>query len=160
MIYTRPHHEKKVADGLLEKQIEAYLPTSKTLRQWSNKKKVIDMPLFPSYVFVYVRQMEEYYAGLNPGGALYYVKFGKQLARISDTIINNLKILTSKVGDAEVSSNYFTQGQTLLIKEGPLSGLQCEVVQHKNKEKLLVRVDLLNRCVLVDMQTQSLTLPE
>ena len=151
LIYTRPRSEKKVAERLSEEKVECYLPTMKTPRSWNDRKRIIETPLFPSYVFIYLRQLQDYYTGLGVEGVLYYVRFGKQIARVDDTIINSLKLLVDDGEGLEVSSEYFRPSETLLIKDGPLSGLSCEVVKHKDKEKILVRVNLLNRCILVDM---------
>lgn len=151
LIYTRPRSEKKVAERLSEAKIDFYLPTIMTPRTWHDRKKIIETPLFPSYVFIYLRQLQDYYAGLAADGVLYYVRFGKQIARVDELIINNLKLLVNDGKGLEVSSEYFRPSETLLITEGSLSGLFCEVVRHKDKEMLLVRVKLLNRCILIDM---------
>ena len=57
LIYTKPHHEKKVYTRLLERNINAFLPLTKRLRSWNDRKKYIDEPLFPSYVFIYLNDM-------------------------------------------------------------------------------------------------------
>ena len=51
-VYTKPRSEKKLADRLNEHGIEAYLPLRKTLKQWSDRKKMVEEPLITSYVFV------------------------------------------------------------------------------------------------------------
>ena len=51
-VYTKPHCEKKVAELLARKGIENYCPQNKVLKHWSDRKKIIHAPLFPSYVFV------------------------------------------------------------------------------------------------------------
>ena len=53
-IYTRPRAEKQVCQRLVEQGIEAYLPIRKTMRQWSDRKKMVEVPLFTSYVFVHI----------------------------------------------------------------------------------------------------------
>ena len=54
LIYTRPRHEKKVFLQLTEMKVRSLLPTTKKLRTWHDRKKYIDEPLFPSYIFVYL----------------------------------------------------------------------------------------------------------
>lgn len=117
---------------------------------------MVETPLFPSYVFVYIQKIQDYYISLGMEGALYYVRFGKQVARVDNTIIDNLKILLDKGKDMEVSTDYFKPTQKLLIRQGPFAGLSCEVVEYKDKKKILVRINLLNRCVLVDMSANHL----
>src|SRR5580700_10548458 len=51
-LQTRPRFEKKVAAELREKRIEAFLPVQNSLRRWSDRRQLVEMPLFPGYVFV------------------------------------------------------------------------------------------------------------
>ena len=73
-VYTKPGSEKKLADRLNEKGIEAYLPMRRTLKQWSDKKKMVDEQLITSYVFVHVFQ-KNYLTELNTPGAVKYIRF-------------------------------------------------------------------------------------
>ena len=52
VLYVKSRHERKVDDLLKENQLESFLPLVKTVRKWSDRNKIIQMPLFPSYVFV------------------------------------------------------------------------------------------------------------
>jgi len=92
LVYTRPHQEKKLASSLNEHQIEYYLPTIRTLRQWRDRKKFIDMPLFPSYLFCRLKNANDYYNSCNSEGFLYYVKSGKEVVRVAEKIIDNIRI--------------------------------------------------------------------
>jgi transcription antitermination factor NusG len=51
-LYTEPRHEKKVADRLLKLGVEVYCPLVTQIKQWSDRKKKVEVPLLPSYVFV------------------------------------------------------------------------------------------------------------
>lgn len=127
----------------------------KEVSVWHDRKKIIDKPLFSSYVFIYLSGMKDYYDGMDADGTLYYVKNGKDIARVSDEIVNNIKLaVLSK--DIEVSSDYFQPGNKLIITEGALTGLSCEVVEYESSQKLLVRVDLLQRNVLLTMPEHCL----
>jgi transcription antitermination factor NusG len=156
VIYTKPRHEKKVHGGLIEMNIECFLPTRKILRTWHDRKKFVDEPLFPSYLFIYIKDMKTYYDGLNTEGVLNYVRTGKKIARVSESVIESIKLLTSKDTDLEISDRYFQPGDKLVINKGPLTGLACEVVKFNSKEKLLVRVDLLQRNILVTLAQENL----
>lgn len=156
VIYTKPRHEKKAYGGLIEMKIECFLPTRKILRAWHDRKKFVDEPLFPSYLFIHIRDMKTYYDGLNTEGVLNYVRSGKKIARVSESIIESIKLITSKDTDLEISDRHFQPGDHLVIKKGPLTGLACEVVKFNSKEKLLVRVDLLQRNILVTLPQENL----
>jgi transcription antitermination factor NusG len=109
----------------------------------------VDEPLFPSYVFIYLKDLQNYYDGIDTEGALYYVKTGREVARVNESVVNNIKLVADKAKDIEVSDSRFQPGRRLVITKGALTGLSCEVVRYNCKEKLLVRVDLLGRNLLM-----------
>ncbi|MFB6456939.1 UpxY family transcription antiterminator [Chitinophaga sp. Hz27] len=156
LIYTRPRLEKKVVEQLATRGVSCYLPMVRASRQWSDRKKILTTPLFPSYVFVYLRNTSEYFAGQQTDGVVNYVRFGKSVAMVREKVINNIRLVIDECDEIDVSSEYFRQGQQLIIQEGPLAGLSCEMVQYKGKDKALVRVDLLQRSLLVDIQSAML----
>jgi transcriptional antiterminator RfaH len=157
LMYTRPRHEKKVHAGLKEMDISSILPMRKTLRVWHDRKKIVDEPLFPSYVFVYLDSAQHYYDGMDTEGVLYLVKSGKEPARVSESVINNLRLVTEQDdSEIEVSAIPFLPGQRMVISSGALTGLSCEVISINDRKKLLVRVDLLQRNLLLSMPAESL----
>ncbi len=156
LIYTRPRHEKKVHTFLTGKSITTFLPLKKKVRIRNNRKKVVDEPLFSSYIFVFLNGIEEYYMGADAEGSLYYVREGREIARVSESVIDNIKIVSKHSDDIEISNMRFQPGQRTMITEGALTGLICEVVEVDNKKKLLVRVDLLQRNILLTISEKSL----
>jgi transcriptional antiterminator RfaH len=156
LIYTKPRHEKKVHAHLTEMKVNSFLPTKKILRTWHDRKKYVDEPLFPSYVFIYLNDMKNYYAGMDAEGSLYYVKTGKEIARINDTVLNNIKLATDQAKAIEVSDVFFQPGRRLVISHGALTGLSCEVIEYKGAHKLLIRVELLQRGVLLTVPEEHL----
>ena len=155
VVYTRPNHEKKIANELSELEIEAFLPTVKTIRKWHDRKKYLEMPLFPSYVFIHLKNEQCYYSSLTTD-ILYYVKSGKKIATIPDTVIKNIQLVVNSGKEIEVSAEYLKPGKNLLIKDGPFTGCFCEVIEYKGKQKILVRIDLLQRGILLNLNVESL----
>lgn len=151
LIYTRPKQERKVSDQLLEKNIQTYLPLTRQRRKWSDRIKVISTPLFPSYLFAYVKSIYDYYDGISVEGSCYYVRTGKNPAIISNEEIGYIKVIETNGVNLEVSDQLFTIGQQLVIQQGPFAGLTCEVIQHKGKKRILVRVSILQRSILADL---------
>jgi transcriptional antiterminator RfaH len=156
LLYTKPRHEKKVLTRLAETKIKSFCPTKKTLRTWHDRRKYVDEPLFPSYVFIYLDEIRDYYQGMDVDGVLYYVKTGKEVARVQDSVINNIRLIADHSSEVEVTGAKFHAGQKMVIGKGALTGLSCEVVQYNNKEVLLVRVELLQRNVVVSLPTEHL----
>jgi transcriptional antiterminator RfaH len=156
LIYTRPNQERKIFEKLSLMQIEVFFPTKKVVRTWVAKKRCIDTPLFASYIFVFLKDTRDYYDCLAIKGVLYFVRTGKQIAEINDAIVNDLKLTTSWAKDVDVSTNHFRRGEQVIIHTGALSGLRCEVVKSDGKSKILVRVELLNRCILASFPSESI----
>lgn len=157
LIYTRPQREKKVASYLFQNGINAYLPLVKTLRQWHDRKKYIEAPLFPSYVFVYLKDVQCYYTSLSCDGALYFVKTKTENVRVSEKIIQDIQLVVSNAKDVEVSVEKLAAGQKVLVVEGPFAGLTCEVIEHKSRQKISVHVQCLQRNLLVQIPREFVT---
>jgi transcription antitermination factor NusG len=92
---------------------------------------------------------------MDAEGSLYYVKTGKEIARVNETVVNNIKLATSQTKDIEVSDSFIQPGRQLVINKGVLTGLTCEVVRVDSKKKLLVRVDLLQRNILLSLSEEN-----
>ncbi len=157
VIYTRPRHEKKVADHLNNLAVEHYLPTIRTLKVWNGRKKYVTLPLFPSYLFVKPATTQHYYESLSIPGVLHFLHSSKKLSEISDQVINKLKAIGNHQHlDCQLSSDHFCPGTIVNIQAGPFMGFPCEIIQNKGKHKILVRIELLQRSLLVDLPEDSL----
>jgi len=156
VVYTKPKHEKKVADQLLELNICSYLPLVKVLRTWHDRRKLIDMPLFASYVFVYLQKDEDYFDSLTIEGLLYYVRTGKQIATVNSSVIDNIRFTVENGKGIEVSTENLKPGKQLLIKAGAFTGRNCEVVEYGGRQKIVVRIELLQRNILLNMPVEDL----
>lgn len=156
VLYTKPNHEKKVDEQLRKMNLNSFLPTVKRLRIWCDRKKYVDVPLFPSYVFVQITNLQQYYKSLKIDGILNYVRVGNRIARISESIINDVRKVAVNGNDIEISSERFLRGTDLVIKEGPFAGFKCESVQYRGKQKLLVRINDLRQSILLNVPTDIL----
>jgi transcription elongation factor/antiterminator RfaH len=156
LIYTKPRHEKKVAEQLSKLEIESFLPATKTERKWCDRKKVVTSPLFPSYVFVKLGGIGNYIASLDVDGVLYFVRAGKKIAKVYEHVITDLKLLVHNSREVEISTDSIHTGERMLITDGPFTGFHCEVVNHMGHRKILVRVDLLQRNIMVKLNCNDL----
>lgn len=154
--YTKPRHEKKIADQMSESKIGNFLPTTRALRIWNDRKKYITTPLFPSYLFVYLEDTANYFNCLSITGLLYFVRQGKEIATISEELINNIRLMVNAGEALEVSGDQFEAGRKVTFQQGPFIGLTCEVVEHNSKSKVLVRVNLLQRNILMSVEMGTL----
>ncbi|MGN6601343.1 MAG: transcription termination/antitermination protein NusG [Ginsengibacter sp.] len=156
LIYTRPRMEKSVARELKEIQVVSYLPLVKSLRQWHDRRKLIEVPLFASYVFVRLCNLKDFHQCYNINGFVKFVRVGKELAKVDESIVKNLMIAIESGEKTEVSDIKFDRGEKLVILEGPLTGFYGELVQYKGKKRALVRVEMLGRNLVVDIASYIL----
>jgi transcriptional antiterminator RfaH len=156
LIYTNSKQERKVAGQLDKMKIQHYLPLVKVTREWSDRIKILNSPLFPSYLFVYLNQFKDYYLCLETQGALHFVRFGQKIARVEDSVISGLRIIVDAGEKIEVSFSAFQKGETVIITDGALAGLNCEVIQYHKKEMILVRIELLQRNLLLEVPVNHL----
>lgn len=140
IIYTRPRYEKRVQERLNQSNIECFLPQHRVLKIWHDRKKYINQPLFPSYIFVFLKDLKEYYYGFDVDGSLGYVKIGKEVAKVRESIISSIKMIQNSGLEIVVTDFCFSSGQKLKVPSGALSGMECEFVNYKNKKMGLIRV--------------------
>ena len=145
-VYTRSRSEKRLMELLSAKGIEAYVPLHKVVRQWSDRKKVVEEPLIRSYCFVKV-ESPDYYEVLNTPGAVRYVWFSGRPATIPERQINILKSITNSVVETESLPDTFRPGARVRVNGGPLKGLTGELVTISNKKKVILRLDQLQQVI-------------
>jgi len=150
-IYTKARNEKKVHERLLEQGIESYLPLVKTLRQWSDRKKWVEVPLLSSYVFVRVPQYQLREV-IQVDGAAKYISFEGKPAAIPDKQIDNLRLLVNGEADIEVTGEKLSPGDPVEVTTGSLRGLTGELIKINNKNKVVVRIDRLDINLVVKIQ--------
>ena len=157
IIYTRPHHEKNIYRQLQENKIEAYLPLQTTLRQWSDRKKKVTLPLFNCYLFVYI-SLKEYYWVLNVPGVIRYVCFEGKAAILSEKKIETIKKLVENRFELEEIDQLLQKGQKVKIITGPLTGINGELIFYSNKKRVIIRVEEINKCLTINVPLNNLKL--
>lgn len=138
-IYTRSRAEKKAHEELNRKGILTYLPLKKTVKQWSDRKKIVEEPLIKSYLFVYI-SAKEYAEVLMTNGVARFIYFSSQIASIPDQQINDLKLLLATDADLELIDYDIKQGEKVLIKAGPFKGVIAELVSIQSKQRIILRL--------------------
>jgi len=130
-VYTRPKWEKKVAELLTKKNIINYCPVRKVNKQWADRKKVIDEPLFTSYVFVCI-SASEYFAALETQGILNFVHWLGKPAIIKDEEINTIRHFLTTYKQVTAIQDVRSHDK-IRVLNGALMFLEGEVVEVKNK---------------------------
>jgi len=157
---VRPRHEKLVSMSLRGKGYEEFLPLAKSKRRWADRSPIIDMPLFPGYIFCDIERSEIGRIRCTHG-VVDVIRAGSAPLPANRSEIEGLR----KATEAEIqleSWPYIDPSTTgrLRIVSGPLSGLEGMLVQVRGKERLVLSVDLLCRSVLVELPPSSVELCE
>ena len=151
-VYTRPRFEKRVLKSLQEQGIEAYLPLIKTMRQWSDRKKMVEVPLFSSYVFVHITR-SHYDQVLQTHGVVKYITFEGKAATIPSNQIDNLKIIIDSNEKVETTWVTRRKGDHVVVTAGSLKGLMGELITEGNRKKVLVRIQGIDQNLTVEVHS-------
>jgi transcription antitermination factor NusG len=137
-VYTRPRWEKKVHKLLEEKGIESYCPLNKVHRKWSDRIKIVDEPLFKSYVFVKVNEEEKTSVRMTQGVVNFIYWLGKP-AIIKEKEIETIKKFLNDHHDVEVRPIDIKAGKKVMVQSGILMGKEGTVkkVMHKKVEVVI-----------------------
>jgi len=146
--YTRPNHEKKVAEQLDLRNIEQLLPLYSSMRQWRDRKVRLMRPLFPGYVFVRI-SLEKRLRVLEVPGIASLVGFGSQPVCMPEEDIQFLRRCMNHKTNVEPHP-YVAVGRRVRVKGGPLGGLKGVIVSSKNRTRLVVSFDLIQRSATVE----------
>ena len=150
VVYTKPNHEKAVSNELHKKGYEVYLPLLKERRKWSDRKKWIEFPLFRSYLFVRIDKKNALFV-LQTYGVIKVIKFGEKIGIVKDEIINSIRLMIEG-GYKPEPLDFFIKGDPVIVKDGPLKGLIGEVVRIDNNERLIVRIDVIQHSVSIQIE--------
>lgn len=156
-VYTRPRAEKLVFQRLVECNIESFLPMQKTIRVWSDRKKVVEKPLLSSYVFVRVRN-KHFPVIYNTNGVVKFVSFSGQPVSIPQKQIDNLRLIIDSDADVEVTSEKFEQGDYVEVINGSLIGLTGELIKIGSQNRVVVRIDRLDQNLILKIPKSFLRL--
>jgi len=154
-IYTHSRAEKRVESRLAENGIETYLPLQKTLRQWSDRKKMIEKPLISSYVFVRVTPKDFFTVRTTDGVVKFIMLQGKPVV-IPEVQITNLRILCGSDVEVAVSSDVYAKGDMVEVIYGSLTGLRGELIRVGRKHKVVIRIIQPGMNLTVDIKTTSI----
>jgi len=149
-LYTKSRQEKVVMQRLLEEGIEAYVPLHKVIRQWSDRKKLVEEPLIRSYCFVNVAPFRQHKV-LGVPGAVRYVWFSGKPAAIPAKQIDLLKIITGYNIPVECLSGNLMPGTKVKIIAGPMAGYCGEMISGSGKSRVIIRIEPLETAISISI---------
>ncbi len=154
LLYSKPRSEKKAAHELEIRGHQVYLPLQRTLRQWSDRKKWVEEPLFKSYLFVFTTLERNFYDILNVPGIVKFVNFEKSPAIVDAREIDLVKRMLGNTSDMEVATDLLEvhseeENVEVEIIAGPLIGTRGIILNRKGKTQLLVELTSMHQKILL-----------
>lgn len=149
--YTYPQAEKKVDRMLCERGIISFLPLQKVIRQWSDRKKKLEVPLFPNYIFLQATEIQRFEA-LNIKELVRYVSFEGRPTILNQKDIENIRLINKKQVAVEVEPiDHFKLGMKIRIIVGQLKGLEGLLIRKNGHQRLLIQIEALGQAVSVEI---------
>ena len=149
---VKHQHERGVEAALSSCEIEAFVPVYRAWRPWSDRRKELEIPLFPGYVFGFFPAPERVRV-LNTPGVGRVVGFGGVPAPVADEEIANIR--------AAIRSNlalrpwpFLKTGDRVRIERGPLRGVEGTLLREKTSLRLVIGIELLQRAVAVEVDAE------
>jgi transcription antitermination factor NusG len=148
-VSVRPRHEKLVTRHLQHRGLNCFLPLYRSVRRWRDRRKELDMALFPGYVFVNLNARDRL-GVLRAPGVLRFVTFQGQPATVPESEIRALESSLS-AGLRPQPHPYLRQGKKVRVKSGPLMDVEGIMVRRKEGFRLVLSVDLVMRSVMLEV---------
>jgi len=146
VFYTKSRQEKKVNELLKRSGFEVFLPVHKILRQWSDRKKKVEVPLFPAYIFVKVSE-DKIIEVLQTPGIAWNVKLDKKPAILHAhefTLINRF-LESGHTIETSVSSADFNRGDDVEVVDGAFKGFKGKVMMANDSQRFVVNIESIGQ---------------
>ena len=147
--YTVAKHEKTVAEHLRQRDVECFLPLYETVHRWKNGRHRVQLPLFPSYVFVRMGLRDKLRV-LQAPGLVQLVTFQGFPAALPDAEIHALRSGLS-AGIHAQPHRYLNVGSRVEICRGPLLGTRGILLRHQGQFRVVISVEMIMRSIAVEV---------
>ena len=143
VLYTKPRNEKKVAERLSAAGYNVYCPLHKVKRQWSDRMKVVEEPLFKGYIFIQVedKRRDEVF---NYPGAVRYLFWLRRPAIVRESEIHTIQKWLGQYDHSDIDISEILPGDFVRITTGPFSGEQA-ILLDKTTKKAVVQLKALGQ---------------
>ena len=154
-VRTRSNYEKRVSASLAEKRVEHYLPSFPEVHQWKDRKKLVEQPLFPGYVFTrLVDSRESRLCVLCINGVVSILGQGDRIEAVPDREIDAVRRLLESSAHCQAHP-LLQEGAWVRVKRGPLTNLEGLLVRLKNQTRLVISIALLSQSVSTEVDVSD-----
>jgi len=153
-LYITARHEKRVAEQIQRRRISCFLPLYRSVRRWKDRRKELDLALFPGYVFVRM-DLDKRVQVLQLPGVVRFVTFNGRPAALP---ANEIEALRSRLsGSLRMEPHpYLRVGRRVRVRSGPMQGLEGIVMRRKDCCRVVFSIDLIMRSVAVEVDETDL----
>ena len=155
-LYTAPRHEKSVAGQMERRGITCFLPLYRSMRRWKDRRKELDLVLFPGYVFVRIALRNKLQVLQLPGAVRLVARNG-QPASLPEDEIEALRNRLAHSGSLQPHP-YLRIGRRVRVRSGPMQGLEGIIVRRKDRCRVVFSIDLIMRSIAVEVDEPDLEL--
>ncbi len=147
--YTCSRHEKHVSRQLQQRRIECFLPLYRSTRHWKDRRKQIELALFPGYVFVRI-PLQERLRVLEVQGVVRFVSFNGSPARLPEQEIEALRDGLEQRVYAEPHP-FLTVGCRVRVVRGPVAGMEGILIRRKHRVRVVISLDAIMQSVALEV---------
>jgi transcription antitermination factor NusG len=148
-VYTSPRHEKRVALQMEAHEMHCFLPLYKSVRRWKDRRKQLDLPLFPGYVFVRTTLRDRLQV-LRLPGVVQLVSFNGKPAALPEAEIEALCQGLARNLCVEPHP-LLRVGRRVRVHSGPMAGLEGILVRKKDNLRVVLTIELIQRSVAMEV---------
>lgn len=152
-VQTLSRHEKRVRDQLARHNVEHFLPTTKRINQWTDRRKELEVPLFAGYCFARLG-WEDRLAVLKSQGVVRLVGCAGRPESIPDQEIDSLRKLLSN-SSTFVCHPYLKEGMLVEVINGPLQGVKGRLIREARFARLVLSITLIHRAVAIEIDANN-----
>lgn len=151
-IYVKSRNEKKVSKTLNDIGIESFLPLITRIKQWSDRRKKVDEPLFNSYLFVNI-PLSDYYKVLNVNGVVKFICFEKKPVEVPENQIEAIKkyICDTDLHEIDYENIDLKSGELVRIKSGQMKDLIGRFVEIKGKHRIMIEIEVVGQYLPINI---------
>lgn len=154
--YTMPRSEKKLYQKLIKDGIETFLPLCKRTKQWSDRKKIIEEPLFPNYIFIKVNPLQRFKL-LKWRELVRYISIDGKPAVVKNEEIDGIKTLIEKdiTISREESLRRLPAGAKVIVNDGCFKGFKGVLIREESNKKVVIMVDSIQQVLTLHLNSQA-----
>lgn len=156
VLHTKSRFERVVADCLDKKKIKSFLPTTMVLSKRKDRKKIIEVPMFPGYIFVFSNFFPKNHLEiLKTNGAVRLLGTENGPVPVKKNAIESLMLFSSSNELIETGKG-FKKGEEVLITDGPFTGVRGLYEKKAGKNRVIVQVDILGQYAYTEVEEDNI----